>query len=37
MKDYMGSDEMMATVTPDDYIKAFLPGDRTTEEACKSN
>lgn len=37
MKDYMGSEEMMATVTPDDYIEAFLPGDRTTEDACKSN
>lgn len=37
LKDYMGSDEMMATVTPDEYIKAFLPGGRTTEEACKSD
>lgn len=37
MKDYMGSDEMMATVTPDDYIEAFLPAEQTTEDACKSN
>jgi len=37
MADYMGSDEMMATVTPDEYIKAFLPTGQTTEAACKSN
>ncbi|SOB78175.1 polar amino acid transport system substrate-binding protein [Marinobacter sp. LV10R510-11A] len=37
LKDYMGSDEMMATVTPDEYIKAFLPAGQTTEAACKSN
>jgi len=37
LKDYMGSDEMMATVTPDEYIKAFLPGAMTMEDACKSN
>ncbi|MEH6560171.1 MAG: transporter substrate-binding domain-containing protein [Marinobacter sp.] len=37
LKDYMGSDEMMATVTPDEYIKAFLPTGQTTEAACKSN
>lgn len=35
LKDYMGSDEMMATVTPDNYIEAFLPGDLTTEDACQ--
>lgn len=37
MKDYMGSDEMMATVTPDEYIKAFLPAGQTMEAACKAN
>ncbi|PCM44963.1 transporter substrate-binding domain-containing protein [Marinobacter sp. ANT_B65] len=37
LKDYMGSDEMMATVTPDEYIKAFLPTGQTTEAACKSD
>ncbi|MGO1500134.1 MAG: transporter substrate-binding domain-containing protein [Marinobacter sp.] len=37
LEDYMGSDEMMATVTPDEYIKAFLPAGQTTEAACKSN
>lgn len=37
LKDYMGSDEMMATVTPDEYIKAFLPTGQTTKAACKSN
>lgn len=35
--DYMGTDEMMQTVAPDNYIKAFLPGDRTTQSACQSN
>ena len=37
LKNYMGSDEMMATVTPDEYITAFLPGALTMEDACKSN
>lgn len=37
LKDYMGSDEMMATVTPDEYIRAFLPGNLTTADACKTN
>ncbi len=37
LKEYLGSDEMMATVTPDNYIKAFLPGDLTTKDACKAN
>ncbi|WP_323752062.1 transporter substrate-binding domain-containing protein [Marinobacter sp.] len=37
LKEYLGSDEMMATVTPDNYIKAFLPGDLSTENACQSN
>ncbi len=34
LQDYMGSDQMMATVTPDDYIPAFLPDGQTTEDAC---
>lgn len=37
MAGYMGSDEMMATVTPDGYIKAFLPMGQTTEAACQSD
>jgi polar amino acid transport system substrate-binding protein len=37
LKNYMGSDEMMATVTPDEYIRAFLPGALTMEDACKFN
>lgn len=37
LADYLGSDEMMATVTPDNYIKAFLPGDASTEEACNAD
>ncbi|WP_372965758.1 transporter substrate-binding domain-containing protein [Marinobacter sp.] len=37
LKEYIGSEEMMATVTPDDYIEAFLPGDLTMEDACKAN
>lgn len=32
---YLGSDQMMATVGPDNYIEAYLPGDQTMEEACK--
>jgi len=35
LADYMGSDEMMATVTPEGYIEAFLPTGQTAEEACK--
>lgn len=37
LADYMGSDEMMATVTPDEYIKAFLPAGQTTEAACQAD
>ncbi len=37
LADYMGSDEMMATVTPDNYLEAFLPGELTTEAACRAN
>ncbi|OEY66249.1 transporter substrate-binding domain-containing protein [Marinobacter sp. X15-166B] len=37
LKDYIGSEAMMATVAPDDYIEAFLPGDLTTEAACKAD
>lgn len=36
MKDYMGSDEMMQAVAPDNYTAALLPGDASTEEACKA-
>lgn len=35
MADYLGSDEMMATVTPDSYLESYLPTGQTTEEACK--
>lgn len=34
---YLGSDEMMKTVAPDGYVKAYLPGEATTEAACKGN
>lgn len=34
LSEYMGSDEMMAAVAKDDYIKAFLPTGQTTAEAC---
>lgn len=37
LKAYLGSEQMMATVTPDDYIAAYLPEGQTTEEACKSD
>lgn len=34
LADYLGSDEMMATVAEYGYSKATLPGDRTTEWVC---
>lgn len=37
LEEYMGSEEMMATVTPDNYLEAFLPGELTTEDACQSD
>lgn len=37
LADYLGSDEMMATVGVDSYIAAFLPTGQTTEDACKSD
>ena len=37
LQEYMGSEQMMATVTPDDYIAAYLPDGQTTEAACKAD
>lgn len=37
LQEYLGSEQMMATVTPDDYIAAFLPEGQTTEDACKAD
>lgn len=37
LKEYLGSEQMMETVTPDDYIAAYLPTGQTTEEACKAD
>lgn len=34
---YLGSDEMMATVAADGYVKEYLPGDAATAAACESN
>jgi polar amino acid transport system substrate-binding protein len=34
MKDYLGTDEMLAAVAEYGYGKASLPGDRTTEWVC---
>ena len=34
LKDYLGSDEMMASVAPYGYTEAQLPGDATTAHAC---
>ena len=34
MKDYIGSDEMLAAVAEYGYDKSSLPGDKTTEWVC---
>ena len=34
LKDYLGSDEMLADVKPYGYTRAQLPGDATTAHAC---
>ncbi len=36
LAEYLGSEKMMETVAPDSYIEAYLPGDASTEEACKA-
>lgn len=35
LAEYIGSDEMLARVAPEGYLKGFLPGDLTTADACK--
>lgn len=37
LQEYLGSEQMMKTVTPDDYLEAYLPEGQTTEEACKAD
>ena len=36
LQEYLGTEQMMETVTPDDYIEAYLPEGQTTEDACKA-